>query len=261
MCRDLAAFFVRRGWTTAERTKSLGELDAESKRRAYDAGIRNEIVVLSDDREARRGFDALLWLVRDTRPRLAAIAGWRPLRPLATVAYRVIGRNRRILAPPGPTPIQCDCDPIPHRGYRFALTTIAALLSLAIAAGVGALLASDPKLGALVGIGVSCGGSAGIALAGRIGLGGDLGGRFVAHVFVALALASLRLLPVFPLALIPGKTPRLLATIAFGALAVRVLVRSARLRTGWLDLGHGWHAAWLTLVLLPIAGLVVLFVV
>jgi hypothetical protein len=227
-----------------ERRRSHAAFEGEAFERLLAAGVHDELAVLEEATgEIRSGVPGILWWLRDGRlARAAALLDRPAIRALLVPLYRLVARNRRILAPPPPRPIPCACDPTPHAGYQGAFAALLGAAGLAGAMGAidaGARIARSGP-GAATGPGtLALCAAPPILLAGLLSLRLPAGRRLagLAHrlwpfaaaapVFL-LADAAARLLPA------PGAPLATAALLAAGAFALgRSTLRRARILAAW----------------------------
>src|SRR5690606_12424 len=118
LCERWSARLVRAsGRGDAARVSHL-DLPEPTRLRVEEAGLRNELKVLVGE-EVLGGLPAILAFLRGSRADLLArAAGRAPLRWVLSLAYGLVARNRRVIAPPRRT-IACACDPDPHLGWNL----------------------------------------------------------------------------------------------------------------------------------------------
>jgi hypothetical protein len=243
----VAAWLVRRGVVPAARCRPFQSFEGREEALLRAAGIRNEIAAFDPPGgEVRTGVPALAWVAEGgALGGLLGLAMRRPLQGLATLAYRTVSYNRRILAPVRPGEVAaCGCEPDPHAGYRTIF--VAALFACAAAcfALFGAVAGEGAGvLSALLALGVGWGLPALLtALLAR-------GGGLAAHVAWISATSGLALLAgALPLVLVRLLAPgRLLLPLAAGiaAGAVVLAARVALRRAAILGRSKRWVLAWL----------------
>lgn len=133
LCVSACALFARLGLVPRARQMAWQELDGALAERVWEAGIRNEMVVLGPDTgELRTGAGGILWAFEPSWARpIARLLGARPFARPVSFLYHVISYNRRILAPV-PRTMSCDCDPDFHAGYRSAFMVLCGVYALAL---------------------------------------------------------------------------------------------------------------------------------
>lgn len=235
------------------RLRSYQSLDADLAPRLWNAGIRNEMAVIdAASGEVRSGIDGLLLLIEQSR--LAPLAGLLaapPLRWLATLSYRLIAYNRRILAPPRPRSLPCACDPDPHAGYQGALIALllvpAASIVALFAARLSPLVPEAPAWAAAVlpAAGATLGVLAAVVLA-RAAAQNRL--TYLGHLAAATFLGSLPLLAPIVASSWFGGTSLLAIAVAGVALSAIWIWREQRRRHGAMGLGPARSWTWPVLV-------------
>lgn len=135
LCVSACALFARLRVVPRARQMPWQELDGALAERVWEAGIRNEMVVLGPETgELRTGAAGILWAVEPSWARpLARLLGSRLLVRPVSFLYHVISYNRRILAPV-PRTMSCDCDPDFHAGYRSAFMVLCGAYALGLIA-------------------------------------------------------------------------------------------------------------------------------
>ena len=146
LCIGLSAAFVRLGLIPEHERRPYQAFGGPLQDRMWEAGIRNEMLVLDPaSGELRAGAAGILWMLGATwiGP-LAKLLARRPLLDLVSGLYRFVAYNRRFLSVPKPRAIACACDPDERPRTTWALILAAGVLALGAATLVG--LGGPPEL-------------------------------------------------------------------------------------------------------------------
>lgn len=149
MCTSSVRLLVRLKLVTPEQTRSNHLLTEEDLKTAQAAGIRNQLVVIDPrTREARKGTDGLLWILRDNTGNhfLVRLLGLPGFRHALRWGYAIVSYNRRIISPPRHQ-IVCDCEPEVTLARRLSMVVPALIVTIAITAIFGAAVFRGWELG------------------------------------------------------------------------------------------------------------------
>ena len=144
MCAAYGAGFTKFGMIDAQTVRPYQQADEALAHRIDMNQARSEIA-LFDTTTAQTvyGIDAMIAIVAHGAPWLKRLLHRRWLYVPLRILYRFISYNRKVIYPAAPQPGLRDCNPPPHRTYRWLYISLVALFTGLVLNRYAALMAAE----------------------------------------------------------------------------------------------------------------------